>query len=164
MKFSKCEILQSGTNITIKFKDKKRERKIFLKKSEYKQHATFKKRRKVEINRWVLFITLLALLVAWVSFSEHMGNIKGTINPADYAIWKRTDNIGMPLLMILTFITFFFDILGDVKGARFILGLPFNRNQMYLVIILTTNVEFEVPVKNKKEAQRIVNTFLLKTN
>lgn len=158
MKFTYCDIDADEKYVSVSFNG----RNVRIKKDLIKETATFKKRSKVKINRWVLFITLLVLLIIWINISGYFGYLKHTWPKDEYEIWNTTDSIVMVTLMLLTFTSFFFDLLGNVKVVRFLFAIPFNRTHYKLIIVLTNGMEYTIPIKNKSEGARIVKSFALK--
>ncbi len=160
MNFSKCEITQNNETVKIDINGQK----ISFDKDLYKEYAVFTKKVKAEINRWTLFIVLLLLLIIWINISSYFGYLRDTLPPDKLKIWKITDFSIMIGLTLLTLSSFLLDIMGGFKFVRSLVGIPFNRTKLFLIVILTNKNEYSIPVKNKREAINIVNAFQLEKN
>lgn len=157
MEFSKGRIYLDGDKVRITFHEGNEEQKVWFKRSSYKEFATLKKKTRPEINKWVLGAITLALMITWISISEHYGNLKEVMTEQEYAKFKSYDHIFMPGTIILFFMTLFFDVFGDVKVVRFLLTVPFTRRPLYLILITKSEDEYEIPVESIDEAWRIAD-------
>ncbi|MCB9195689.1 MAG: hypothetical protein H6600_02015 [Flavobacteriales bacterium] len=157
MLFSGGEILVQNNEVILKhFEDNEFTTSIFA-KSDYKELALLKFYKKVEINRWILLVVTFVIAVAWVALSEYFASIKENISEFNYQQFHSLDNIVMPALLFLFFLTLFVDVIANVKFIRFIFGAPFMRRKYQIIFVLITKQEIKVNVRNKKEAQMIID-------
>jgi hypothetical protein len=93
----------------------------------------------------------------WILFSEYLISIKSELSNWQYDLWKKVDLPISLTLMMTTFLTFIVDIIANMNVIRVLFAMPFTRRQLYLVIILKTDKEFEIPVRNKQEVNTIIH-------
>ncbi|CAG5081948.1 hypothetical protein [Parvicella tangerina] len=148
MKYSKGYIRIKGDKIKITFNENRSDRSVRFSTDDIKEFATFRKRNTVDINKWVLGGIFLAVLILWIILSENLGYKEE---------FKKYDVIVMPATIILFFTTLFIDILGDTYFVRHLIRLLFfSWYKNYLIIMLKSGAELEIPVRNSKEAYRIM--------
>lgn len=148
MEYSKGQISIDRQKVKITYRSRKEEKPIHFKKGEFKEYAYFKKKNEVEINKWLVGGVLFAFLVFWISLSEYHGGKEP---------FKTYDNVVMPISIILFFMTLFFDVLGDLYVTRYLIRVMFFWRKRFMVIILNSGKEYQIPVRNSAEADRIAS-------
>ena len=159
MKFSNGNVDIEKDRVVISFEGEGESDTVSFERSFYREFAYFKQKKRPEINKWILGGVHLVLLIGWIVWSEYYGNNKASFSTEQLKTLKTLDNIFMPLLMITLLMVVFFDLLADLKVMRFLYSFPFTHRFGYLIIILSSDVEHQIPVKDEKEAIEIVEFF-----
>lgn len=151
MKFSKCLIKLYNDRAIITFKNKE----IVFKKSSYDSYAYFKKRIRPDLNKWLIAAIHFGLIFIY-------GYISGELHTLGKDELANTlDLIFIPILTILCLISFF-ELILDAAIIRYLYSLILKRRRNYLIVILKSGKELEIPVRNEKELFQILEYLNLK--
>lgn len=156
MKFSGGRINVDSSKVVITKYDGQFEDDHSFEKSTIKDIKLVRTEKPVEVKRWVIAAIALAVLIAAISLSSYLGEIRAKLSTDTYLRLDRIHDVLFPTTIILFFLIIGVEVFADVRVIRRLISNIFKHTDCRLEIYFNDGKKKDISVRNKSEGDKII--------